>query len=506
MDTDLLDKLNLEPDYESMQLFAASSAALPDISSETLQNTLESCGHGECELESERVLAFIAAARQGPTDPMPLGPIAHGEMKLDIADDGLTAWLTVTPPRGGRAVGEDAAIDSIWAEGVVHGVDKDAVRRIVRVADGIKHVIARGVPAQDGEDAWFQPLVADMVDRRPRIDDSERADFRELGGVITVQAGDPLIRRHPPTEGEPGTDVQGLPIPPRPGANKQFRGRMKGVRVDDGDPDLLIAAIDGQPIWKDDTVMVSPTLDLDQVDLSTGNIDFNGTVRVRGEVAYGMSVRASDDIQVGGLVEGASLSAGGDIVVRGGIIGQRRKGSDRFNAIVRCEGSLEARFLEHTQVICGTDVLVRDLVANCDIEAGEKIIVGARGTRKGHVMGGRYEAFEIIRAVQLGSPSGVETRLRVGNQFRLKKRIRQLTDRLRDPSLPPEMAEYTQMRQSELGETLAGLENHASIIAKDGVFTRVVMQIGAVTRNFTADAAGGAYRRRQNTIELDLSR
>lgn len=496
--------IHFELDPTSLDLVATTTDAISDLSLDRIRKEIESAGFGNCLLKEKQMLGLVKIAQHKPADRIPVGFAAHGKMELSIDSDGLAARMKVSPAQGGDRVTLEEAMEALREEDLENSVDTQRLQTIVRNADDNWHVIATGQAPEDGADAFFQPLVAEMVDRRPRIDDSERADFRDLGGVVTVQAGDRLLQRHPPTVGTTGTDVRGLPIPAKPGKDRQFKAGMKGVEVDESDPDILRASIDGQPIWKDDNVMVSPVLDLDAVDLSTGNIDFNGTVRVRGDIEHGMSVRARDDIQVGGMVDGAELVAGGDIVIKGGVIGQRRAGSQgTFNARIQCEGAVEARFMEHVQVRCGTEAMIRDLAAHCDMEVGERLVVGAKGTRKGHILGGRYEAFELIRAVQLGGRSGAETIVRVGDAVRLKRRIRQIEARLNKSSLGPEELELLHERQAALNDLSRRLQEDCRIIARESVFTRVCMQIGTATQQFTRDAAAGTYRRRQDRIEID---
>lgn len=50
--------------------------------------------------------------------------------------------------------------------------------------------------------------------------------------------------------------------------------------------------------------------------MSMGNIDFNGDVNITGSVRSGVTVHAMGSIYVGGFVEGATLIAGKDIVLR----------------------------------------------------------------------------------------------------------------------------------------------------------------------------------------------
>ncbi|MCP1726531.1 uncharacterized protein (DUF342 family) [Natronospira proteinivora] len=495
--------IHLTVDTEKKELLASTSQALPTMTLAQLYEVIKTGRFRHCALPESRVKAFLTKVLEGPVENFPLCDTQDGEFKLRVEDDGLKAYLRVTPSAGGDPVSLESVKEALKERDIHHGLNMDRVATIVRNADDKEHLVAEGTAPEDGAEAFFEPLVPDMIDRRPRIDDTERADFRDLGGVITVTAGQNLIRRHSPTEGTPGTDIHGLPIPPKPGKDKRFKSHAKGVELDDSDPDILRASIDGQPIWKQDTVMVSPTLDLDAVDLSTGNIDFNGTVRIRGEVKQGMRVRARDDIQVNGMVDGATLEAGGDVTIRGGVIGQRRAGRSSYNACIHCEGSVEARFLEHVEVRCGGDLMVKDLLAHCDVEAGERIIVGAQGTRKGHILGGTYEAFEIISAIQLGSPSGAETQLKVANQFRLKKTIRAIETHLASGKLSPEETEDYRERQARLNMIRRRLQEKAAIIAKEAVCTRVFMHIETASRQFTTDAGGGTYRRKLNRIEID---
>ncbi|MCD8491911.1 MAG: FapA family protein [Geovibrio sp.] len=58
------------------------------------------------------------------------------------------------------------------------------------------------------------------------------------------------------------------------------------------------------------------------MDYSTGNIVFNGVVHIRGDVLSGFSVKAEKDIMVEGIVQDATMVAGGSIVIKTGIKGE----------------------------------------------------------------------------------------------------------------------------------------------------------------------------------------
>ena len=55
---------------------------------------------------------------------------------------------------------------------------------------------------------------------------------------------------------------------------------------------------------------------------STGDIDYEGDLRVDGNVLDGRTIRARGSIHVGGVVQAAQVTSGADLVAAGGILGR----------------------------------------------------------------------------------------------------------------------------------------------------------------------------------------
>jgi len=60
---------------------------------------------------------------------------------------------------------------------------------------------------------------------------------------------------------------------------------------------------------------------VENVDINSGNITFDGSLEVKGDVAEGMTIDVTGDVYIQGGVERAAVKAGHNIKVGGGIFG-----------------------------------------------------------------------------------------------------------------------------------------------------------------------------------------
>ena len=263
-------------------------------------------------------------------------------------------------------------------------------------------------------------MIYAIRDRRPHIDDSGRAHYNEITQFVTVQANEPLIRKLPPTEGKAGQNIKGEVIPPTPGESVMFNIKLAGTKISPDDPDVLIAEIYGQPVFVEDGAIVESTITVENVDHNTGNIEFDGSVMVTGNVTTGMKIDAEGDVIISGMVEEATtINAGGNITIAQGVIGRGSvidedgkpgKGIARLN----CKGTLSAKFIENSYVVAGRDIEVGELIAHSDVTAKVSVTVGGKNSKRGHIMGGITRAEEFIQVEVLGSQAAVQTKIIAG--------------------------------------------------------------------------------------------
>ena len=181
----------------------------------------------------------------------------------------------------------------------------------------------------------------------------------------------------------------------------------------------IYSEVSGHVTLVDDLVMVSDVYEVPaNVDVSTGDIEYNGTVQVNGNVLTGYMIRATGDIIVNGVVEGAILISGGNIVLKRGMQGMS-KGS------LTAAGNITAKFIENSEVRCdGT--LMCDAVLHSDVESKNDISVLGK---KGLINGGHIRSYTNIAATQTGSLMGTVTTLEIVSDVEVMKQYNEWQNR-----------------------------------------------------------------------------
>ena len=410
-------------EQENRLLASVHPVSLPPLlDGDALREQLANAGYADWLLLDDALPALIDAynAAEALSD-LAIGERRDAALSIAISADGMRASVSVVAARGGKTLDADGVRAALDKAGVSFGIDPAAIDAACAAsasggADGI--LVASGQPAQNGVDARFELLVADVRDRSPHLNANGLIDFRDLGAIPSVAAEQPLMRRTPATTGTAGRNVRCETIEPVPGRNESFAENLVGAYVANDDPNLLRAVFSGQPVHCHNGVNVEPVLRFRNVNVASGNVSFDGTVNIEGEVLPGMKVHASGDIIVGGVVDGAELHAGGDISIAGGVIAK---------AQVHAGGAVSARFVENAQIVAGTNIAINDSALQSDLQANNQIVVGAKSPQRGRLAGGSARATMLIATPLLGSPSGGVTTLLVGVNPVLDAKFQQLS-------------------------------------------------------------------------------
>lgn len=351
-----------------------------------------------------------------------------GSLYMAVSKDEMEVTLTITPAYGGNAVSREHVRQALRERNVVFGIDASVIDQEVESPSGEPVIVARGVPPRPGDDGELVSKVHKVTEKRPQVRQDGKVVFRELGLFVNVKPGDLLMVRRPPTQGIAGTNVLGQIIPARPGKAVEFAADLPGAGVDPRDSDRLIAVVAGMPKSVDNGIYVDQNLDIREVDLSTGNVYFEGDVHIKGDVTSGMRVVATGNISIGGTVEAAYLEAGGDIHVELGVIGHGEVmladgAVSPTAAVLKAGRNVRARFINNTFVDAGESVEVVESVIHSVVVAYTQVIVGAQGAKRGQIIGGSVKARNAIYVQMLGSQGDTKTILEVGAEPQVVSRL-----------------------------------------------------------------------------------
>ncbi|EHK64662.1 DUF342 domain-containing protein [Achromobacter arsenitoxydans] len=370
-------------------------------------------------LDSHAILAFIDLCRNA-AEPVqcPVGKVVDGSFDIELNATRMAATLTLQPPKGGKPVALEAVRQALTDQGIVFGVLDQALAEAVALGRAETILAAQGTPPTRGTPTRFESLLDRLKPRAEDIDELAQVDYRDLGSLLLVSPGTPLMRRIPPLPGVDGTNVLGEAVLPDELPDTPFSKELSGVAVDPEDPLLLRAAIAGTPMLITHGVQVNPMVEVDAVNLSTGNITFEGSLQVRGDISATMEVRVTGDVVVNGTIEAALVEAGGSVTVRGGIIGMAETLHDASAAArtahIVCGGALRAKFIENAVISAGQDIDVEREIRQSSIAAGGSVNVGPPNTQQSAITGGETRALLAVRAGTIGSPSGIPTRVQAG--------------------------------------------------------------------------------------------
>ena len=357
------------------------------------------------------------------------------KIEIKIADNKMRVTANYFPARG---TGEDLASDSVHTQledmNVRIGIKLDTIKTVCTSDKPMRNIIvAEGLPPQVGEKAKIETYF-ELNDRRQAAEkDDGSVDFRDLGEISSTQEGQELYRRVPPTIGAPGKDIYGNEIPGLPGRDlKLVLG--KGTRLDEDDENLIRAANDGEILVAKGVVTISSVHQVDgDIDYSTGNLIFNGTVKINGNVKSGFKVTAEGDIEINGNVEDAEVDGGNDIIINGGFTGTGE-------GVVRARRDVILKFIENQRIEADRDIIISGASYHANLESGRSIL--SQGP-KSMIVGGCAQAKSTIEGNRFGSDAGSVTILKVGLDPKLALRMQELDEQAASTQSSLEKVEKT---------------------------------------------------------------
>ncbi len=343
------------------------------------------------------------------------------DLVVTISDDRMKGFLSFSPARGtGVSIDVQEVRTRILEAGIVRGVDE---ARLLKALDLVARgkffknaLIAEGKLPPPGEENRVTFHIRLATGKALTILDDGRADFRAQDRITHVGKGAHVATvKPPPLEGLDSWDVTGKPIPPPPGALSGLQaGRgVSAARQPDGSL-FYYADADGELVRDGTVISVQQVHTVaGDVDMTSGNVNFPGIVRVNGSVQPGFRVIAAGDIEVEETVDAALLSSEASILIGQGIKGEGK-------AILRAKKDITSPFAEQAILIAGETVRLKGACLRCQVKCNGKLLLESE---KGNLVGGEVRARQGVAVQNLGSPGGVTTLVLFGQDFILKDQI-----------------------------------------------------------------------------------
>lgn len=360
--------------------------------------------------------------------PVPIARRQDARLLIQVDKDQMSARAQIIADWGGNPLTLAQLHEALAASPVRVGVSERLLAAALQAASEappgaqLSPVIALGRAAKHGQDTRFERLVETAAERilKPQELDHGKVDMRDLGTLLTVRAGSPLMRRHPATRGLDGVTVTGQTLPARDGKEIPLTAG-DGTSLSPEDPDLLLATRTGLPCQERAGMRVDEVLNVKQVDIRHGHVEFEGSLLVTGDVMPGMRIKTRGDVVIGGFVEGGLIESGGTITVRNGIIG-RKLGEEEYLCHLSAGGEIHAGYAQYARLEADGDIHIQSQLSHCYCRSGQDLKVGDSAMRKGHLIGGVNIANRLIMAPVLGASAANRTRLQIlGGYFSHKE-------------------------------------------------------------------------------------
>lgn len=335
--------------------------------------------------------------------------------KFKVSQDYMRAYVRFYAPSvDGEEMTPQELIKDLQSKGIKHGIKKDNIVNFFKNREYCEDIlVAEGTEPVQGKHAYIEYYFNTDKKAKPTLNEDGSVDFFHLNVVQHCNKGDVLAKLIPAVPGKYGMNLVGARIKPADVRNTTLK-YGNNIEISE-DKTILTSLVDGHVELVDDNVFVSDVLVVENVDASTGNIDYEGSVQVNGNVRTNFEVKAKGNIEVKGVVEGAFLDAGENIIITRGMNGMGR-------GAIKAGGNIISKFLENAAAEA-QGYVAADSIMHSIVEAGTEVNVDGK---RGFIIGGKVSAVNSINVKTLGSSMGADTVVEVGTDPKLYARVHEL--------------------------------------------------------------------------------
>lgn len=330
---------------------------------------------------------------------------------IRYGDDLLSAYATISKD---NKLSKNAIYAMLEDNDIEYGLINENIELLAEKGSEAGEVlIAKGVQLEKGCDGSYDMKWRKYEPPTPYERTDGTMDFATVDFVDMVKTGQPVAIYTPAVKGVDGRTVTGMVIEEKSGKDlPKLTGKFLAVRPDDV---TYVAKKDGYIIFDENKYRI----DIQDVLVINGNINrlygnvfYDGTVRVNGNVGEGAIISAKGDVIVTGYVQSSYISAGNKVVAIGGI-------NANDSGYICAQGGVYAEYIESSNIFAGEEVQA-NYILNSNVTAGTEIVV--KGS-KGIVCGGTLSAGYKVSVQTVGNRSFVKTIVVVGKNASMSERV-----------------------------------------------------------------------------------
>ncbi len=376
-------------------------------------------------MHSEKKLAEEDSAKELPRWKMRLGALGTRQKSefFDLQVDPLHMKATIKRVHPKAIAPIRAKIDADWLlhechrQGVSFGFE-EFLQPIVEVLqkgdDPSGMTIAEGQGAKAGHKAYlfeaWHTLAPSAEGSLSSLRDRQNTRLARVGQLMAEVRFD---------DGIPGRNIYGEELHALGSAQDAQIAAGEGVVLREGG--RFYASRDGLIEIRGQTLAVLDTyVHEGSVNLSSGNLAFEGSVLIRGDIESGASVEVKGSLVVEGLIGNSQVKVKGNLEVKGGIL-------TSAHGLVAVAGDCKALFIENSRIHVKGRLEIATSLLNSEVVCGKNIWI--KDKAKGLISGGQVSCWDSIAVLNMGLGHGQRTICRLGTQYASELRWSRLGQR-----------------------------------------------------------------------------
>jgi len=340
-----------------------------------------------------------------------------GEMHFHISEDKMEVYGTFYPPCGtGKELSDSKALECLTEMKILSTlIDIEDLSGFLYKANEqckpIENVIvARGIQPVPRFPAHVELLInpeqyTKAINNLIQSRENKDFDYKKISQICILEMGTPVGHRIEEKSGISGMDVFGSIIPYQTTKIDRIAIGKNLKLFASGD---IITTIDGEFVLKDNEIFINEVLSLNEgVSFKTGNINFPGTVIIKGEIEDDFSIRTGGNLYVYNSLAASEINCGANLfVMNGGIIGRKKK-----KVVVK--GQVETVHIETVHLEAEKGIHITKSSLNSELFTNGKVSFGSRGK----MIGGEVYTKDGLHINRIGSETAVDTGIFCGMNY-----------------------------------------------------------------------------------------